>query len=83
MQVGHAIVHTDNAVRAFELLGEAKDRTQNYTTVGLIQRTEAGFSWGFAHDWLQEESFDDFHLRPWRVRGMQDLGRCDQVGVIV
>lgn len=83
MQVGHAIVHTDNAVRVFELMGEAKNRTQNYTTIGLFQRTDNGFAWGFAHDWLQEESFDDFQLRQWRVRGMQDLGRCDQVGVTV
>lgn len=83
LQVGQAIVGTDNAVRVYEILGEATDRFQSYTTVGMFQRTASGFSWGFVHDWLNEDSYDEFHLRQWRIRSALDLSECDQVGVTV
>lgn len=81
LQVGQGIVATDNAVRVYELLGEATDRFQSYTTVGLFQRTDSGFSWGFAYDWLEEDSFDNFSLSQWRLRGAYDIAPCDQIGV--
>jgi len=83
LQIGQTLVATDNAVQVHELVGEARSRFQSYTTVGLFQRTDSGLSWGFAYDWLNEESFDDFSLQQWRLRGAYDLGRCDQIGVSV
>lgn len=82
-QVGHALVATENAVQVFERVGESKARTQNFTTVGLFQRFESGFSWGFVYDFLHIDSYDSFHLAQWRLRGAYDLGCRDQVGVTV
>ncbi len=81
LQVGQGIVSSDNAVRVYELSGEAKGRFQSYTTVGLYQRTDSGFSWAFAHDWLNQSSFDTFSLSQWRLRGAYDVAPCDQVGI--
>ena len=83
LQIGSTIIATDNAVQVYELLGEATTRFQNFTTVGLFQRTASGFAWGFAYDFLNEDSFDDFSLSQWRLRGAYDLGPCDQIGVTV
>lgn len=83
LQIGQTLVATDNAVQVHELVGEARTRFQSFTTVGLFQRTDSGYSWGVAYDWLIEESFDDFSLQQWRLRGAYDFGRCDQIGVSV
>lgn len=80
LQVGETLVATDNAVRVHELLGEATTRFQSYTTLGLFQRV-GDLSWGFAHDWLNEDSYDNFSLRQWRVRVAYDVCPRDQLGV--
>lgn len=80
-QIGHGFVATDNAVQVFEGVGEARSRTQNYTTLGLFQRRDDGYSWGFTHDWLNQESYDDFQLRQWRVRVAKDITCQDQIAV--
>jgi hypothetical protein len=81
MQVGTGLTATANAVRVFELVGETTGRTQSFTTLGIFQRLDNGISWGFAHDFLYEEYFDNFSLSQWRIRGAYDLGACNQVGV--
>ena len=83
MQLGTGLVASGNAVRVYDLLGETTGRTQHYTTLGVFQRCDAGFAWGVAYDWLREDSFDNFTLGQWRVRGQYDLGFHDQVGVTV
>lgn len=78
LQIGQAVVASDNAVRVYELVGEATTRVQSFTSIGLFQRTDHGFAWGFAYDWLNEDSFDDFSLQQWRLRVSQDVGPNDQ-----
>ena len=81
MQIGTGITATANAVRVYELVGESTSRTQSFSTVGFFQRTDMGFSWGFVHDFLSEEGFDDFSLGQWRTRFSYDLGPSSQIGV--
>lgn len=83
MQLGTAFVSSDNAVRVYELVGEAGGRHQSFTTAGMFQRLENGFSWGIVYDFLYEESFDDFFLGQWRIRTAYDLTRDWQVGMTV
>ncbi len=81
LQLGSAIVMSENAVRVYELLGEATDRDQWFTTLGIFQRTESGWSWALAYDFLREKSFDTASLGQWRARVAYDLNETNQVGV--
>lgn len=81
VQVGQGIVAHDNAVRVFEPVIGNKDRFQSFTTVGLFQRTDSGLEWGFAYDWLNQNSYDNFDLRQWRVRIAKNVTACDQLAV--
>ncbi len=81
LQLGAGVVGTQNAVRVYELLGEATNRVQVYGTVGLFQRTDSGFIWAIAHDFMVEESYDQFFLSQWRGRLGLDLTEADQVGL--
>lgn len=40
-QIGSRVTFTGNAVQVIELLGESKDRFQNFTTVGLFQASRS------------------------------------------
>ncbi len=80
-QVGTGITASANAVRVFELLGESTGRTQSFTTLGLFQRRDSGFSWGYVHDFLYEKSYDSFHLGQWRIRGSYLLSKNNELGV--
>jgi hypothetical protein len=80
-QLGSRVSFSGNAVQVYELLGESKDRFQNFTTVGLFQRFDSGFSYGVAYDYLNQESFDKFTLGQWRFRASLDLTPVDEIGV--
>jgi hypothetical protein len=80
-QIGSRASFTGNAVQVFELLGESKDRFQNFTTVGLFQRLDSGFSYGLAYDYVTQDSFDSFTLGQWRFRTSFDLTPADEIGV--
>lgn len=81
LQIGTGVTATSNAVQVFELLGETRGRTQSFTTLGLFQRTPNGFSWGFTHDFLYQDYFDDFWLSQWRVRGAYFVNHRDEIGL--
>ena len=81
LQLGAGVVGSQNAVRVYELLGEATDRVQGYTTVGLFQRSDSGFLWAVAHDFMVEESYDQFFLSQWRGRVGLDIDETNQFGV--
>jgi len=83
LQIGTSLVATENALQMFDLLGEATTRTQSYTTIGMYQRTQNGFAWGFVYDFLNETSYDTFSLGQWRLRASYDWGPCDQFGITV
>ncbi len=82
-QAGSAIVATANAVQVFELLGAATDRFQSYTTVGVFQRTPNGFAAGAVYDFLYQDSFDQFQLGQWRLRGSFDISPELEIGTTV
>ncbi|MFO1002198.1 MAG: DUF6666 family protein [Planctomycetaceae bacterium] len=81
LQLGAGVVGTQNAVRVYELLGQATDRVRGYTTVGLFQRSDSGFLWAVAHDFMVEESYDQFFLSQWRGRIGFDADECNQLGL--
>ncbi|WP_425613428.1 DUF6666 family protein [Anatilimnocola sp. NA78] len=81
VQIGTSLIATENAVQVFDLLGEATSRTQSYTTIGMYQRTQGGFAYGFVYDFLNETSYDTFSLGQWRLRASYDWGPCDQFGI--
>ena len=81
LQLGAGVVGSQNAVRVYELLGQATDRVQGYTTVGLFQRSDSGFLWAVAHDFMVEESYDQFFLSQWRGRIGLDVDEANQFGV--
>ena len=83
LQAGTGIVASQNAVQVYELLGEATNRTQSYTTLGLFQKSDSGFLWAVAHDFLVEDSYDTFVLSQWRGRVGFDVNPCDQLGMTV
>lgn len=80
-QVGTAINSTANAVRVYELVGEETDRFQSFTSLGLFQRTDSGWFWGFTYDYLYQESFDEFDLSQWRVRLGKRVSHYTELGV--
>jgi hypothetical protein len=81
LQLGAGVVGSQNAVRVYELLGEATDRVQGYTTVGLFQRSDSGFLWAVAHDFMVEDSYDQFLLSQWRGRVGCDIDEANQFGL--
>lgn len=81
LQAGTNFVASANAVQVYELVGESTGRTQSYSTIGLFQRTEFGFSWGFAYDYLYQKSFDTFNMSQWRLRAAFDMTPQSQVGI--
>ena len=66
-QVGSSVNYTDNAVQVFERVGATSQRTQNFTTLGVFQRTDT-WRWGLAYDVLYESYYDQFLLGQWRGR---------------
>jgi len=80
-QVGTGITASANAVRVYELVGESTGRVQNFTSVGVFQRLDNGWSYGLTHDFLYQNSFDRFNLGQWRWRVTYDASPEHQFGV--
>ena len=80
-QIGTRFVFNGNAVQVFELLGESKDSFQSFTTVGIFQRLDNGFSYGAVYDFVTQDSFDNFTLGQWRLRASKDISPIDELGV--
>lgn len=79
-QFGTSINYTENAVQVFERIGATSSRTQNFTTIGLFQRTET-WRWGLAYDVLYESYYDQFLLGQWRGRVGYGLTERNEIGV--
>lgn len=79
-QIGTSINYTDNAVQVFERIGASTHRTQNFTTVGIFQRTET-WRWGLAYDVLYESYYDQFLLGQWRGRLGYAVSPANEFGV--
>lgn len=80
LQVGTSIDPLYQAVAVLDRLDISDDRFQNFTTVGLYQRTERGWVWGVAHDFLYENYWANFHLSQWRGVAALEWGENNEVG---
>jgi hypothetical protein len=80
LQIGTATNYTDNAVQVFERVEGNRNRFQSFTTVGLFQRTDSGFSWAVGYDFLFQDYYDNFGLGQWRGDLGYRLGAKDEVG---
>jgi hypothetical protein len=81
IQIGTAIDATADAVQVMSRIEGSTGRTQSFTTVGLFQRTESGFMWGVAYDFLYENYYDSFTLGQWRLNLGYQLTERSTVGV--
>ncbi|TWT31198.1 hypothetical protein KOR34_45740 [Posidoniimonas corsicana] len=82
LQVGTAVVATDNAVQVVERVEGSSSRLQSFTTLGLFQHTDSGVHWTIVYDLLWQDSYDDFFLGQWRGDLGYDLGCSDRAGVM-
>ena len=80
LQLGSSINYTDNAVQVFERIEGTKDRFQNFTTFGLFQRLDNGWSWALGYDYLFQDFYDDFDLGQWRGDVGYQLNACNEIG---
>lgn len=79
-QIGTSINYTDNAVQVFERVGASTHRTQNFSTIGIFQRTDT-WRWGIAYDLLYESYYDQFFLGQCRGRVGYATSATDEFGV--
>lgn len=79
-QVGTTVDPLYNAVDVLDANGLSDDRFQNFTTVGVFQRMESGWSWGLSHDFLYQNYFFNSHLSQWRGVLSYKLRDADEVG---
>ena len=80
-QIGTAVNMTDHAVRVTSQVEGASSRNQSFTTVGLFQRSDTGWTWGIAYDYLAQDDYDSFRLSQWRGRIGYQLTPRDEVGI--
>ena len=81
LQIGTALTATDHAVRVTDQIDGASNRTQSHTTLGVFQRTDAGWSWGVAYDVLAQNDYSSTVLTQVRGRVAKFVTECDEVGV--
>jgi len=80
LQVGTSINASENAVGVFQRIQGTRHRLQNFTTVGLYQRTDWGLDLGVGYDLLYEQYFDRFHLGQWRGKVGYALDDRNEIG---
>lgn len=81
LQVGTSLNATDHAVRVTQAIDGASSRNQNFTTIGVFQRTSSGWVWAIVHDLLYQEDYDRVFLSQWRARAGYQIGAFDEIGV--
>jgi hypothetical protein len=66
LQIGTGLNYHETMTRFLHALTGVHDRTQSFTTLGLFQRSQAGWNWGVAYDFLYESYYVDMNLGQWR-----------------
>lgn len=82
LQIGTAITQSDHAVAVTHAIEGSSSRTQSFTTLGIFQRTESGWTWAIANDILFQDDYNRQTLDQWRARIGYDLNGRDEVGVM-
>jgi hypothetical protein len=80
VQLGTSLNYSQDAVQVFERIQGTKRRYQNFTTVGVYQRTDSGFHWGVGYDFLYEQYFNNFNLGQWRAKTGYALDDRNEIG---
>lgn len=81
VQLGTAVSQTHHAVAVTNAIEGSTRRTQNFTTVGIFQRTQTGWTWALVDDFLYQEDYDSTALMQLRGRVGYDLNGRDEIGV--
>lgn len=81
LQLGTGVDYHRNATRFVRLLMGARDRNQWFNTIGIFQRTDSGFNWGIAYDFLVEHSYTNVELGQWRAQIGYQLNENNEIGV--
>jgi hypothetical protein len=82
LQVGTSINQTKHAVAVTHAIEGSSSRTQNFTTIGVFQRTDNGWTWGLAHDFLYQNDYDSSYLTQWRGRAGYAVTDNDEIGIM-
>jgi hypothetical protein len=80
-QAGTAFNYHRNATRFLALELDVHDRHQSFTTLGLFQRTESGFNWALAYDYLSLVNYASADLTQFRGQVSYWLDATNEVGV--
>jgi hypothetical protein len=80
MQVGTAFNYQRTTSRLMPLIEGVSERTQSFTTIGVFQRMESGWSWGVVYDFLYESYYVDMALGQWRGRVGYAFSPCNEIG---
>ncbi len=81
IQVGSAMSATDAAVAVLEAVDGTDSRFQSLSTVGLFQRSDAGFQWAVVWDILHQSYYDDITLNQLRARIDVNVTEMDTIGI--
>jgi hypothetical protein len=81
VQLGSSVNYEETAVRVLRGITGTRDHLQNFTTVGLFQRTDFGLRWGAVYDFLSERYYQGIDLAQWRGQVGYAVGANDEVGL--
>ena len=65
-QVGSAFNYADNGVRLLRSIDNTHYAWQDFTTVGLFQRTDFGLNYGMVYDFRFERYYKNLNFGQWR-----------------
>ncbi len=81
IQIGSAFNYGQDALRLLPYVDGTVDRWQNFTTVGVFQRTKGGnASWGLVYDWRFDNYYDRISTGQWRAQLGYELNRDNEIG---
>lgn len=81
LQIGTSLNYSANAVRVLDRIEGTATRFQNFSTIGVFQRSRLGLNWAIAYDYLAENYYDRFDLSQWRGLVGYELNQRNEVGV--
>jgi hypothetical protein len=80
VQIGTGFNYQRTTSRLIPLIEGVSERTQSFTTVGVFQRMESGWSWGVVYDFLYENYYVDMVLGQWRGQVGYAVDPCNEIG---
>jgi hypothetical protein len=80
-QVGSALNYSQNALALLEQVDGVTNHWQNFTTLGVFQRSPSGISWGVAYDFRYDDYFDRTFAGQWRAQIGLPAKNDNEIGV--